>query len=342
MIRSSLTNRARLILKKLIDHYILDGEPIGSQKLANSIELSLSAASIRNVMADLESDGYLESPYTSAGRVPTEKAYRFFVNALLTVKPIRQNILRELEIMTLEENDTQSQLNKVSKLLSQMTNLAGIVLKHEQNSQKLRHIEFLALSDKRILVILVLNEKDVQNRIINTDKQYTAKALEKIANFILTRYCGQELSSIRDSLLETLKNDWMNMNESMKMFFKIADSALQSNKKSDDYIISGEANLLQMAKERGFDSFKTFLEAISTQREVLRVIDQCLVVDGVNIFIGSESNCEGFKDCSFVTAPYESQNNVMGVLGVIGPMRMDYESIIPMVDVTAKLLSSTL
>ncbi len=337
----SLTERAQRVLRELMKKYIRDGQPVGSQSLAQSGELSLSAASIRSVMADLEAKGLLRSPHTSAGRVPTDDAFRLFVNTLLTVQPIEQAVLAACQAAIDANDDQQALAPNISKLLSQMTNLASLVTVPKPKQMLLRHVEFLPLSEQRLLIILVLNEKEVHNRIIHVDKNYTTDELNRLSKLLVEAYGGQALSEVRKSILDSMEQDWQMMDKHMRHALLMANRVLDAQSDMSNYVMSGEANLFSIAQEKGAESLRELLETFAEQQEMLKLIDRCLRADGVQIFIGRDSSCDALVDCSVVAAPYSNEEgDLLGLLGVIGPRRMDYEKVVPIVDVTARLLSS--
>lgn len=342
MIESTLAKREQWVLKKLIECYIQEGQPVGSHKLAKHNELSLSAATIRHVMADLEAMGYLHSPHTSAGRVPTDLGYRLFVNGLLQAQVIDKTVEDACMSVLNEEDSEEEVVKKTSRLLSRFTSLASLVTTPKPKSLILKHIEFLKIDDYQILVILVLNQKEVQNRIIKTERPYERSELERLASLINQRYAGQSLEDIRKNVVSFLKERWKEIDQSMRSFLHIADEALQVKPSKDNYIVTGEANLMGIAEEGGMDKFRLLMEAFAEQQELLKILDRCLEAEGVQIFIGSESSCESLDACSLITARYQMQDHLLGVLAVIGPTRMDYKRIIPIVDITAKLLTTHL
>jgi len=340
-IRSELNHRAQLLLKSLVEQYIQHGEPIGSKTLAHTAGMKISPASIRLSLAELEEAGYLHSPHTSAGRIPTEKGYRFLVDSLLTteVAPSNHSPLL-LDINPLE--DTASILKAASYLLSDVTKLAGLVSLPKRNCVYLKHIEFLPLSEKRILVILVLNDHEIQNRIIAADRLYSQSELQQAANFLNEQYSGKDLSSIRRALLRSMKNDQRAINKFMSTAIKMASQALHE-KKEDEYVMAGQSHLLGLVDNAsGLDQLKLLFDAFAHKQAILHLIDKSLSAVSTQIFIGKESGNEAFKEVSIITAPYKLNEEVLGVLGVIGPIRMPYNRVISVVNMTAQLLNSVL
>ena len=336
-----INQRAQIVLKRLIEEFIANGSPVASKRLSQHPELALSAASIRNILADLEGQGFLASPHTSAGRVPTTKAYRFFVNRLLTVKPLEEDVLEHFAEELTPHKDKQSLLQTSTELLAGMTGLVGVVTLPNTQKQVIRHIEFLSLSNKRILVILVLGEKDVQNRIIDTDRNYSASELEIIANFLNHHCVGKELAQIWDELLQQLQQEKEQLDSLLRDAFAVAQKTFRQVPQ-EDYVITGQQNLIDLASERGVEALRNLFKAFTEKQEVLALLNKCMNTQGVQIFIGEESGSKVFSSFSVVTAPYMIDGERVGVIGVIGPQRLAYQTVIPVVDVTAKILSSAL
>jgi len=336
---SQLNERAQTLLKALIERYIVDGQPVGSRALSKVAGLDLSPASIRNVMADLEEMGFVASPHTSAGRVPTPRGYRLFVDTLLTIKPLDSIEINQLEGQ-LQTDNRQKLVASASHLLSELTHFAGIVMT-PRRSAMFRHIEFLNLSDKRILLIIVSPEGDVQNRIIITDRNYTPSELTEAANMLNQHYAGCSFDDIRRRVHDELKQLRENMSQLMTAALEAGSQALQEG--SDEMVISGERNLLQVHDlSTNMTSLRRLFELFEQKTALLQLLDISHRAHGVQIFIGDESGLEPLDECSIVTAPYEVDGRIVGTLGVIGPTRMAYERVIPIVDITAKLLSGAL
>lgn len=329
-------------MKALVERYIQDGQPVGSRVLSKDPQLKLSPASIRNVMADLEDMGLIHSPHTSAGRVPTVSGYRLFVDSLLTVKPLASSELDQLQTSLLAETDKASDvLGKASKLLSDVTKMAGVVTLPRRESVILRHIEFLPMSSTRVLVIFVTDGQEVHNKIIHTNKLFSAAELQQAANYLNSVYTGRSLAKIRELIVGDLEHDRNRVNQGMIDAVNMAKLTF-SQQPQDDYLLSGETNLMGFSELSDMDRLKQLFEAFSQKRSVIHLLDQCLAADGVQIFIGEESGYSAFDHCSLVTSSYSVNDEVVGVLGVIGPTRMAYQKVIPFVDVTAKLLGAAL
>jgi heat-inducible transcriptional repressor len=332
--------RAQFLLKSLIERYIIDGQPVGSRVLSRQSGLELSPATIRNVMADLEEMGFITSPHTSAGRVPTAKGYRFFVDSLLVVKPLDQREISELQDQ-LQADRPQALVSAAAQLLSSLTQFAGVVATPRRREPSFRHIEFLRLSERRVLLIIVTPDGDVQNRILHTDRQYTPSQLIEASNFFNDHYAGQPFAAIRGLLADELKQLREDVVGLMTAAVDAGDAALADNR--DDLVVSGEKNLLSASDlSSNMDRLRRLFEVFEQKTSLLHLLDLSQRAHGVHLFIGGESGLAPLDECSVITAPYEIDGQVIGTLGVIGPTRMAYERVIPIVDVTARLLSNAL
>jgi heat-inducible transcriptional repressor len=335
----AMNERAQMLLKALVERYIADGQPVGSRARSRVSGLDLSPASIRNVMADLEEMGFIASPHTSAGRVPTPRGYRFFVDTLLKIKPLDHVEIHQLEGQ-LQSETRQKLVSSASHLLSDLTRFAGIVMT-PRRAAMFRHIEFVSLSEKRILLIIVSPEGDVQNRIFTVDRGYTQSELVEAANILNQHYAGCSFDEIRRRVHDELKQLREDMSQLMAAALEVGSQALEEA--SDEVVISGERNLLQIHDLSGnMASLRKLFELFDQKTSLLQLLDISSRANGVQIFIGGESGLVPLDECSIVTAPYEIDGKVVGTLGVIGPTRMAYERVIPIVDITAKLLSSAL
>lgn len=340
-----LSDRARQLLRVLVESYIRDGQPVGSRTLSRDSGLSLSSATIRNVMADLEELGFVSSPHTSAGRVPTDRGYRFFVDTLLRVQPVDQMAVEELRrhLGTGSYDSSKSLVATASQVLSNFTRLAGVVTVPRPQATSITQIEFVGLSDNRVLVVLVTNGREVQNRIIHLDRHHSADELRRASNFLNEQLVGRSLEHARTEILRQLQEARETMNGLMVEAISMAQQAFQQDAPSGlEYVIAGETHLMGAASLTNVEKLKRLFEAFNEKRDFLNLLDQSLHAEGVQIFIGQESGFQVLDDCSVVTAPYSGDDGVIGVIGVIGPTRMAYERIIPIVDVTAKLLGSAL
>ena len=342
---SQLSERSLYLFKVLVEHFIQDGAPVGSRTLAKDSSLNLSPATIRNVMADLENFGLLDSPHTSSGRIPTAKGYRLFVDSLLRVKDLNsievEKIAKELD----PENDFKSLMQRTSSMLSDITQLAGVVMLPRTEQSTLQHMEFVALSGNRVLVILVVNDREVQNRIIHTSRAYSASELQEASNYLNEIFVGKDLTFVRNNILDELERTKEQLNQSMQTAIEMAQLAFDYEKSKinkDELFFSGETNLMDVAELCEVEKLKKLFNTFNQKRDILHLLEQAISADGIQIFIGEESGHDVLDNCSVVTSPYEVDGKILGVLGVIGPTRMHYERVIPIVDVTAKMLGSAL
>ncbi len=340
-----LNERAQQLLKLLVEHYIRDGQPVGSRTLSRDLGLNLSAATIRNVMADLEELGFVSSPHTSAGRVPTDKGYRFFVDTLLKFQPLEHEKIAAIQQRLREHfDDPKALVAAASQMLSTITRLAGVVTLPRQSHAALSQIEFVPLSDNRVLAILVVNGREVQNRILQLERHYGADELRRASNYLNQEFGGKELSEVREHLVAQLKETRENLNQMMLDAIRLAQQVVNVPASGGrmEYVMAGETNLMGFAELSNVEKLRRLFDAFTRQRDILHLLDQSLKAEGVQIFIGQESGYTILDECSIVTAPYTLDQEVVGVLGVIGPTRMAYERVIPIVDITAKLLGSAL
>lgn len=333
-----LNERAQILLKTLIERYIEEGQPVGSRALSHYSGLELSSASIRNVMADLETLGFVESPHTSAGRIPTAKGYRFFVDSLLVVKPLDQQEIDQLGENLLPDNPSRL-ISSASHILSELTRFAGVVIAPKREALAFRHIEFLRLSEKRTLLIIVTSNGDVQNRVILTEKAYSASELTEASNFLNQNYAGLTLNEIHRRLKEELHQLRRSVSELMS-------AAIEASTQADidqECIISGEHNLIQVQDlSSDLSNLRKLFDLFEKKTALLELLDASRSAQGIQIFIGSESGLGQLDECSIITSPYGAEGRIIGTLAVVGPKRMAYERVIPIVDVTAKLLSGAL
>ena len=336
-----MTERQQHLLKVLVERYIGDGQPVGSRTLVKESGLDLSSATIRNVMADLEDLGLITSPHTSAGRIPTNLGYRLFVDSLLTVETLSTDVIQRICTDIESEDDVQSLLGKTSSMLSEVTQLAGLVMIPRAETQSLRHVEFLPLSENRVLAILVINNKDVQNRVIHTQRPYSASELEQAANYLNQAFSGRNLASVRSDLLKEMSEAKEQVNHLMTTVIEMTE-ALDRGAQKQDYVIAGQTNLMEEGQLTDIDQLRHLFEAFNHKQDILHLLDQALDGQGIQLFIGEESGYKALDDCSIVTSTYEADGEILGVLGIIGPTRMSYEKVIPIVDVTAKILGTTL
>jgi heat-inducible transcriptional repressor len=335
-----LDKRAQVLLKTLIERYIAEGQPVGSRTLSRHSGLDLSPATIRNVMSDLEELGLIASPHTSAGRVPTPLGYRFFVDSLLVVKQLESDALHQLEDQ-LHPDNPQRAIKAASQLLSQLSSFAGVVMTPRRRAVTFRHIEFLRLSEKRILLIVVTAEGDVQNRILLTEREYSPAELVSAANYLNQHYSGHDFEEIRRRLHQELSEIRRDLAGLMSAALEASDQAMTEG--NEQYVISGERNLLAVRDlSQDVERMRQLFALFEQKTSLVQILDLSLRGEGVQIFIGGESGVSAPDDVSVVTAPYKVGGEVVGTVGVIGPTRMAYDRVVPIVDVTAKLLSSAL
>ncbi len=337
----SISERAQQLLKALIERYIQSGEPVGSRTLSRDSRLDLSPATIRNVMSDLEELGFVKAPHTSAGRVPTVQGYRCFIDCLVSVQPLQTREISDLQRQLRLNASPQELLEKASAMLSGITKMAGLVTLPRPERNALRQVEFLPLSDDRILVVLVMSETEVQNRVIHMDRRYTREQLQNLANYFNEHYAGMSLSAVKAALLRELDETRQRADQIMTSACEIAAKALDTDHQAE-MVVAGQTNLMTYLEMADMDRLRQLFDAFNEKRELISLFDQVMRAQGVQIFIGEESGYQVLGDCSVVTSPYSVDGQVVGVLGVVGPTRMDYQRVIPIVDVTAKLLSAAL
>jgi heat-inducible transcriptional repressor len=337
-------DRGQQLLRVLIQRYIRDGQPVGSRTLSKDAGLDLSPATIRNVMSDLEEMGLVSAPHTSAGRIPTSKGYRMFVDTLVRYRQPGDGDIRKIQAQIRVESDNPEGLvGAVSSMLSEFTSMAGVVTVPRAPQVTLRQIEFLPLSENRVLVILVVNDREVQNRILHTDRDFSASELQQAQNFINQHYAGVNLEQVRSKLIDDLDSTRDSMNQTMHAIISVAQSAMDgASDPNNEYVVAGRTNLMDFAELSDVETLRGLFDAFSHKRVILDLLDQSINAKGVQIFIGEESGYRIFDGCSVITAPYHVDDDTIGVLGVIGPTRMAYDRVVPIVDVTARLLESAL
>jgi heat-inducible transcriptional repressor len=342
MTNDKLSTRATDLLRTLVEMHIRDGQPVGSKTLHAQTELAVSPATIRNIMADLEDRGFLASPHTSAGRIPTAQGYRFFVDSLLQVQPIEEQAVLALREELNPNRSAKDLVHSASSLLAQITSQAGIVTVPRPALNQLRQVEFLPLSENRVLVILVVNEREVQNRVIELQRPLTEAQLKAAADLINQRYAGADLGDVKARLVQEMAEARARIDEYMAAALDLANRALEEEGDSEEYVVAGENFLLGQAGPEDMSKLRELFDAFERKRDLLELLERSYRAQGVQIFIGEEAGYDVFGDYSVVTAPYAQGSRTLGVLGVIGPTRMAYERVIPMVDVTARMLSAAL
>lgn len=335
-----LEPRAQTLLKTLIERYIAEGQPVGSRALSKISGLDLSPATIRNIMSDLEEMGLIASPHTSAGRIPTPRGYRLFVDTLMTVQPIDMHTLETALQPRSQTEQPNRILQNAAQLLSSLSQFAGVVLTPRHGSV-FRQIEFLRLSEKRILLVIVDPAGNVHNRLLLTDADYAPSQLTQAANYINQHFSGQSFENVRQKVQTELRQLRDDMTRLMQAAIEAGSEALTEH--SDEVVISGERNLLSVTDlAHDMASMRKMFDMFEQKTGLLKLLDVSSKASGVQIFIGGESQLVPMDDMSVITAPYKVDNRIVGTLGVIGPTRMAYERVIPIVDITAKLLSSAL
>jgi len=329
-----LDDRSKLLLKALVERYIADGQPVGSRTLSRASGLELSPATIRNVMSDLEELGLIVSPHTSSGRIPTARGYRLFVDTMLTVQP------QQFGGHSLAPDQPQKVLSNAAHLLSSLSQFVGVVIAPRRTSA-FRHMEFLRLSERRVLVIIVSPDGDVQNRVVYTEVDHSQPQLIEAANFLNSHYVGLDIEQVRELLrseVESLRSEIASlMAAAVNMNSEAAAEA------QDEVVIAGERNLLQLSDfSNDMGNLRRAFALFEQKAQIMRLLDSAGQAEGVRIFIGGESQVVPFEELSVVSAPYEVNGQLVGTLGVIGPTRMAYDRMIQIVDITSKLVSNAL
>ena len=336
------SDRAKQILSAIINNYIEEGTPIGSKKLSTYNRFNLSPATIRNVMSDLEGLGFISSPHTSAGRIPTSKGYRFFIDRLLELQPVDNNEIASIKDTVSQTKSSNKDLaTNVSTILSAITQLAGIVTVPKTQKSTLKEIDFIPLSEQRVLAIVVINDSEVENKILQMKRNYSRDELQISANYLNQNYVGRSFEYIKNDLLTKLKETSALANSLMNNIINIADELL-INQNKDEYVVTGKNQLLDFEELSDINRLKDLFDAFNEQQQLLQLLDKSMSTSNVQIFIGQESGYRIFDNCTLITAPYTNEMGSVGVLGVIGPTRIAYQRVIPIVDVTAKLLSQSL
>lgn len=335
-----LDPRARQLLRSLVHQYIEHGEPVGSRTLARQSGLDVSAATIRNIMADLEELGLVAAPHTSAGRVPTAHGYRVFVDSLVQAPQPDEALVRQLAQQLPKGQGTQGLLAGATELLSSMSHSVGVVTVPQRAAFAFRHIEFVPIDAQRVLVVIVFMDHEVQNRIILTRRPYAPAELEQTANYLNRHYAGRTLPDIRAALLRELREAKSELERTLAAAVELSAEALPEA--GDDMLLAGQTRLMGSPDLNDVERLRSLFDAFAQKREILGLLERCARAQGVRIFIGEETGLAPFGGCTVVTAPYAVDGRVLGVLGVIGPTRMAYEQVIPMVQATAELVGRAL
>lgn len=339
--QDDLNARARHLLRVLIGHYIEGGEPVGSKTLARHSGLKLSPATIRNVMSELEAEGYIQSPHTSAGRIPTALGYRFFVDRLVTIEPLESQTSDRIEEKLAEPRPVSSVIDDASETLSALTNFVGVVMVPKREVFGFKHIDFVPVDSEQLLAVIVFQDGEVQNRILRMDRSYDPRELETAANYLNQGYTGLSLGEIRQALINELVSSQQEIDRHLQSAIDLARTVFGPSG-GPDVVLRGETKLMGYDELSDVDKLKSLFNAFQEKRDILNLLDRTASAEGVQVFIGEETDNKALQPVSLVSAPYRVDGRVVGVLGVIGPTRMAYQRVISVVDTTAKILSSVL
>ena len=335
-----LAEKSQKLLRTIVQRYIAEGQPVASARLAAD-GVTMSPAAIRSVMAELEDQGFLKSPHTSAGRIPTEKAYRLFVDTLTELRPLTDKDLNFLSDLFSPDMSAVALVQSASGRLSELTHLTGLVTIPKSSQLKLKQIEFVQLSQGRVLAILVLNDHEVENRVLYLDQSYSEIELKEISNFLNHHYAGMRLTTIRSELIRSMTGDRQQMGELMRRTLDVADQLFETESHGD-FVVAGQENLLDVDQAERLQDLRGLFKAFTLKGDILHVLDRCMESEGIKLFIGQESGYDLLGECSLITSPYQVEGERVGVLGVIGPTRMAYDRIIPIVDATARMMTAAM
>lgn len=341
----SLDNRAENVLKNLVETYIQQGQPVGSRTLSKLPQLGVSSATVRNVMSDLEELGLIIAPHTSAGRIPTSQGYRLFVDSMIKASSLTHTAISELSSRFQQDTDPEALLAHASDVLSDLTQFAGVVVLPNQSVAKFHQLEFMRLSENRILAILVTEDGRVQNRVLPAVSDFSDSELVSAANFFNHRYKGSTLEEVRRLLITDMQQDNDEMHQLNQSAMQAASQVIseeEASNKSSDVVFSGEQKLLDVPDLCQIETLQKLFDAFKTKRDLLDLLDRSMKAEGVSVFIGEESGYSALGECSVIASPYQVDGKVLGTLGVVGPTRMAYSEVISIVDITAKLLSQAL
>jgi heat-inducible transcriptional repressor len=341
----SLDNRAENVLKNLVETYIQQGQPVGSRTLSKLPQLGVSPATVRNVMSDLEELGLIKAPHTSAGRIPTSQGYRLFVDSMVKTSTLTQTAINELSSRFEKETDPEALLAHASDVLSDLTQFAGVVVLPNQSVARFHQLEFMRLSENRILAILVTEDGRVQNRVLPSVSEFSDSELVSAANYFNYRYKGSTLEDVRRVLITDMQQDNDEMHQLNKSAMQAASQVIseeEANSKSNDVVLSGEQKLLDVPDLCQIETLQKLFDAFKTKRDLLDLLDRSMKADGVSVFIGEESGYSALGECSVIASPYQVDGKILGTLGVVGPTRMAYSEVISIVDITSKLLGQAL
>lgn len=341
-----LSEREQSILRILVDTYIREGVPLGSRTLSQLPGVGLSAASVRSVMSDLEEQGLLHAAHVSAGRIPTDNAYRLFVDSMVQYQSLDEQSLASLRQGLQLPLGREQLIARASEYLSEITRMAGLVFVPKPLEDMFRQIDFVLLSGRRVLVIFVINDHDVENRVVSLDRDYSRDELQEAANYLNSEFRDQSLAKVRDQVRASLQGLSSEMTELMQRMITVAGQVLDSTDEGDkargDFSFTGQTNLMAWQELSDIEMLRSLFDTFNSRRDMFHILEQSLSASGVKIFIGAESGHQVLDSCSVVTAPCEQNGEALGVLGVIGPTRMAYDRVVPLVDVTAKILGAAL
>ena len=336
-----LDKRTESLFKILVEDYLSHGTPVGSKHIADRAYFRISSATVRNIMASLEDLGLVASPHTSAGKVPTEQGLRFFVDSLISVEPVDQRVIASLSDSLREDLSPKELVENASQILADLTCFVGLVTTPRPEQTELRQIQFLPLTQSKVLAIIVVNEREVQNRVIETERNYTNMELNEVANYLNQEFSGHSLLAIREQLLDSMRQDQQEMNRLMQIALDVAAKSFAQDEEVDhDYVFHGERNLLGLLTSS--EEVQVLLDAFRSKSSMVDLLDRCMATEGVQLFIGSESGYEPLGGYSLISAKYEVEGSIAGAMGVIGPTRMPYQKVIPLVDTAARLLGNAL
>ncbi len=341
MARKQVDDRTEQLFKLLVECYIDDGRPVASNALARNPEVHVSSATVRNIMARLEGQGLVKSPHTSAGKIPTSQGLRFFVDSLLSVEPLDDAGMQSLESQLSADLSPSRLVESASRLLALITEMTGIVTLPHRDALALRHIEFLNLDGDRVLVILVYNDREVQNRVIHMERHYDDAELLQASNYLNKEFGGLSLTEIRRDLIDSMQRDKDRMDRLLQAALDLASQAFEPDDSEErSFVVSGESRLLDMSEDT--ETVRHLFEAFSRKGSILHLLDQSLGSQGIQLYIGEESGYRVLDETSIVTSSYTVNGRIAGVLGVVGPTRMAYQRVIPVVDMTALMLGDAL
>ena len=337
----TIDERTQSLFKILVEDYLTHGTPVGSKRIADRAYFRVSSATVRNIMASLEDKGLVASPHISAGKIPTDQGLRFFVDSLISMEPLDRRIEASLSDSLREDLSPKELVEVASKILADMTCFVGLVTTPRAEQIELRQIQFLQLTENKVLAIIVVNEREVQNRVIETEKKYSDVELNEAANYLNQEFSGHSLLAIRQQLLDSMRRDQQEMNRLMQIALDVAaKSFAEENEPDQDCVLNGERNLLGLLSSS--EDVQILLNAFRSKSSLVDLLDRCLASEGVQLFIGSESGYEPLDGYSLISAKYEVEGSIAGAMGVIGPTRMPYQKVIPLVDTAARLLGNAL